>query len=252
MFNFKYDWVELDDAELVIGVVNYGSVWDKNNTVIYPYQDGPVTATLNGYNNSILVASDSIDLNFVRIDFEIEEMLDFGTEIHGDKLYMILHDPHGDGSYSGFTETTTVSIGFGYEITSSEIEMISIGMSYNLFGIDLGASTETTTTETEEEGFDFRLERSDTTSLTSNQLDDNPDYIGPGYGDVYWGESWIYKWALNATYREYSNGTDTYEDPNLKYGILRGVETLASDVNAPQEWKDLNPVHNNWADVIWD
>lgn len=252
MFNFKYDWIELDDAELIIGPVNYGSVWGKNVSRFDPYLNGPYTATLNGYNNSILVASDTISITFVRIEFEIEEMLDFGTEIHGDKLYMILHDPHGDESYSGFTETTTVSIGFGYEITNSEAGMISIGMSYNLFGIELGASTETTTTETEEEGFDFRLERSDTTSLTSNQLDGNPDYIGPGYGDVYWGESWIYKWALNATYREYSNNTDVYEDPILLYGIIRGVETLASDVNAPQEWKDLNPVHNNWADVIWD
>jgi len=251
VFNFKYDWVELDDVKLSFDGVDYGSVWEKNHTRFFPYLDGPRTVILRGYNNSIEVASDTISLTFVRIEFEIEEMLDFGTEIHGDKLYMILHDPHGDGSYTSFTETTTLSIGFGYEITNSEAGMISIGMSYNLFGVDLGASTETTTTETEEEGIDFRLERSDTTTLTSNQNDDNPDYIGPGYGDVYWGESWLYKWNLNATYREYSNNTDAYEAPKLFYGILRGVETVTNDLNAPQEWKDQNPVHNNWEDTLW-
>ncbi len=251
MFNFKYDWAELDDVKLFINGSAYGSVWEKNSSRINPYLDGPVTAVLKGYNNSIELASDTISLTFVRIEFEIEQMLDFGTEIHGGKLYMILHDPHGDGSYSSYTETTTLSIGFGYEITDTEIEKVSIGMSYNLFGIELGASTETTTTETQEEGFDFRLERSDTTTLTSNQNDDNPDYIGPGYGDVYWGESWIYKWALNATWREYSNGTDVHEEPKLFYGIIRGVETVTNDMYAPQEWKDQNPVHNNWEDTIW-
>ncbi len=251
MFDFKYDWVELDDAELVIGVINHGSVWDKNRTLIFPYQDGPVTVTLNGYNNSILVASHIISLTFVRIEFEIEEMLDFGTEIHGDKLYLILHDPHGDQSYSGFTETSTLSIGFGYKITNEIAGHISVGAEFDLFGVELGASIETTTTETEEEGFDFRLEMTETTSITSNKLGDNPDYIGPGYGDIYWGESWIYKWVLNATYREYSNNTEVYEEPRLLYGILRGVETLASDVDAPQEWRDQNPIHNDWVDVSW-
>lgn len=251
MFNFKYDWVELDDVKLFFDGVDYGSVWEKNSSRFFPYLDGPRTVMLKGYNNSIEVASDTISLTFVRIEFQIEEMLDFGTEIHGDKLYMILHDPHGDGSYTSFTESTTLSIGFGYEITTSEVESVSIGMSYNLFGVDLGASTETSTTETEEEGIDFRLERSDTTTLTSNQNDDNPDYIGPGYGDVYWGESWLYKWALNATYIEYSNNTDAYEAPKLFYGILRGVETVTNDLYAPQEWKDQNPVHNNWEDTLW-
>ena len=136
-----------------------------------------------------------------------------------------------------------MSIGVGHEISSSGADHIEIGASFSLFGFEIGASTSMTETTTEEVGFDFRYEISQITSLTSNQISDNPDYVGPGYGDVYWGEAWIFKWELNASWRVYSNGSVKYEDPKMFYGIIRDVETLANDANAPTNWKNQNPVH---------
>ncbi|MHA1987436.1 MAG: Loki-CTERM sorting domain-containing protein [Promethearchaeota archaeon] len=253
-FNFEYDYEELDDVTLEIGGIDYGSVWNKSNVRFYPYLDGPRTAILHGLNQSVELCNDSITINFVRIVHEITEMLDFGSELMGQQLYLILHDPSGDNSYSSYSETTTLSIGVGYEITTAEASHVEIGASFDLFGIvSAGASGELVETNTEAEGFDFRFEVSDITSITSNQESNNPDYIGPGYGDVYWGEAWIFKWVLNATRRVYSNDTNDvqYEDPKMFYGILRDAETLVNDVNAPTNWRNQNPVHNNWDDVDW-
>lgn len=100
-------------------------------------------------------------------------------------------------------------------------------------------------------GYDFRFEVKDTTSLTSSQVDDDADYIGPGYGDRYWGEAWLYKWVLNATIRNYSNGTSRWEDPTLHYGIIRDVETFLSDEDAPLEWKSQNAVYNDTLPKSW-
>ena len=100
-------------------------------------------------------------------------------------------------------------------------------------------------------GFDFRFEVSDTTTLTSSQVDNDPDYIGPGYGDRYWGEAWILKWVLNASHRFYFNGSDHWEDPQFFYGIIRDVETYVSDADAPPEWRSQNAVHNDSLPVTW-
>lgn len=256
-FNFNYDWVALDDVELVIEKealnVNHGSVWNKTSIDISSgsYIDGYINATLYGYNNSILLVSHSRQFTFVKIILEVTEVINSSTEILGKQLYLILHDPNGDKSYSSYLETTKLSFGVGSEITSSVGISLKIDHSFKLFGVEMGASVKLEAKITEEENFDFRYEVTDTTSLTSSQVEHDPDYIGPGYGDRYWGESWIYKWVLNATYRVYSNGTDRYEDPKLFYGILRDVETFASDEDAPPEWKSQNAVYNDSIPVNW-
>ncbi|GAG06247.1 unnamed protein product, partial [marine sediment metagenome] len=104
---------------------------------------------------------------------------------------------------------------------------------------------------TEEVGYDYRYEVTEKTGLTSSLDSTNNDYIGPGYGDRYWGEAWIYKWVLNASYREYFNGTKQYENPKLSYGVIRDTEVILNDYNAPDEWRALNPVHNGWQNVNW-
>ncbi|GAI22995.1 unnamed protein product, partial [marine sediment metagenome] len=65
------------------------------------------------------------------------------------------------------------------------------------------------------------------------------------------GETWIFSWVLNATWRVFSDGNDRYEEPEMYYGIIRETETLVSDANAPQNWRDKNPVYDNWEDVVW-
>ncbi len=258
-FHFTYDWTELDDVELVIekGMlsVNHGSVWNKTSIDIYEgsYIDGYVNATLFGYNQSILVASHSSFFTFVKIVLEVTSTLNSSTEIVGKQLYLILHDPHGDNSHSTFSDETTLSFGVGSEVSVSTGTSLTLGYFYEeqYSQMEFGASTLLESKTTAEFGFDFRYEVSDSTTLTSMQVTDDQDYIGPGYGDRYWGESWIYKWVLNATYRGYSNGTYQNEDPKIYYGIIRGAETYCSDAVAPPEWRSQNAVYNNSIPVNW-
>ncbi|MBN2155482.1 MAG: fibronectin type III domain-containing protein [Candidatus Lokiarchaeota archaeon] len=256
-FSFDYDWGNLQDVELIIekGVfsVNHGSVWNKTSIDIYEinYLDGSVTCTLNGYNNSILVSSDVREFTFVKIVIEVGELINSSTEILGKQLYMILHDPHGDNSYSFFEQSTQLSLGVGMELITAVGVNIEVGETFELFGVETGASLALSFKTTMETGYDFRYEITDTTSLTSSQVTDNPDYIGPGYGDRYWGESWILKWVLNATYRVYSNGTDRYEDPKYYWGIIRDVDTFCSHEHAPEAWREQNPVYNHTLPVHW-
>lgn len=252
IFYFTYDWTELDEVELVIekGLlrVNYGSVWNKTSLDITGgYIDGYVNATLIGYNQSKIVATHSRFFTFVKITYEDRLTLNSSTEIVGKQLYLILHDPHGDNSYSSFSEETTLSMGVGSEVSLSTGTSLTLGYFYEeqYSQMEFGASTLFESKTTAEFGFDFRYEISDSTTLTSMQVTDDPDYIGPGYGDRYWGESWIYKWVLNATNRGYSNGTLRYEGPKLYYGIIRGAETYISDEIAPPEWRSQNAVYND-------
>lgn len=252
IFHFSYDPVEVDDVELVIkkGLlsVNFGSVWNETSVDITAgYIDGYVNATLIGYNQTKIVATASRFFTFVRITYEDRRTLNSSREIVGKQLYLILHDPSGDNSYSSFTEDTTLSLGVGSEISVSTGTSLTLGYFYEeeYSGMEFGASTLFSSKQTLEFGFDFRYEISDSTSLTSMQVTDDPDYIGPGLGDRYWGESWIYKWVLNATRRGYSNGTLRYEDPKLYYGIIRGAETYISHELAPHNWQIQNAVYND-------
>lgn len=258
-FHFTYDDTELDDVELLIekGMlsVNHGSVWNKTSLDIYDggYIDGYVNVTLLGYNQSTLVASHSRFFTFVKITFEDRRTLNSSTQIVGKQLYLILHDPHGDNSYSSFSEETTLSLGVGSELSVSTGTSLTLGYFYEeqYSQMEFGASTLFESKTTAEFGFDFRYEVSDSTTLTSMQVTDDPDYVGPGYGDRYWGESWIYKWVLNATDRIYSNGTRAWEGPILYYGVIRGAETYISHAIAPPEWRSQNAVYNDSIPVSW-
>ncbi|MFX1286853.1 MAG: hypothetical protein ACFFB5_24655 [Promethearchaeota archaeon] len=255
IFNFEYDWTELTDVELIIEGQNLGSVWGKNSVRLYPYnpswEGGPINATLIGSTTMGGTTNDTREFTFLRTVLERVDKLDDGQDTIGQLLYLILHDPSGDESYSGFNETATLSIGVGYEITTLGAEDIELLLNMNFFELGSGGSPLLSENETEEEGFDFRFEVSDATSLTSNQESDDPDYIGPGYGDMYWGETWIFKWELNATWKVYSDATTAYEDPKIYYGIVRESETLVNKDSAPQNWIDQNPVYDNWEDVVW-
>lgn len=252
IFHFTYDDTELDDVELVIekGLlrVNHGSVWNKTSLDITAgYIDGYVNATLIGYNQSKIVATHSRFFTFVKVTFEDLRTLNSSTEIVGKQLYLILHDPSGDNSYSTFSQETTLSLGVGMEMSVSTGTSLTLGYFYEeeYSQAEFGASTAFTSKTTLEAGFDFRFELTDSTTLTSMQVTDDPDYIGPGRGDRYWGESWIFKWVVNATDRIYSNGTRRWEGPKLYYGIIRGAETYISDAIAPPEWRSQNAVYND-------
>lgn len=256
-FTFEYDWVEMDDAELEL---DYGTfqrtynVWNKTSIdidVLNDYEDGSIIATLTGKNQSIVLDTDIIQLTFVRLLDEIMDTVNQSTIPLGQQLYMVLHDPNGDNSYSNFSETSVLSIGVGLGALTVVGENFGIEYFYGYCGTDTGASLLLENKMTAETGFDFRYEIIDATNLTSSQVYDDPDYIGPGYGDRYWGETWILKWVLNATEKTYSNGTHRWENPVLYYGIIRGVETFAGDFDAPPEWKSQNAIYNGSIPVNW-
>jgi len=255
IFDFQYIDRKLDNVTLEINGTDFGTVWNSSSVVLSPftdYTDGYVSAILYGYNNSILLVSDTLHFKFVKILNETTTILDSNTEVLGAQLYLILHDPHGDNSFSSFSEETTLSFGVGSEFTTAIGISVEISVDFSLFGFEIGASTNLEAKSTVGSGYDFRFEVKDTTSLTSSQVDDDADYIGPGYGDRYWGEVWLYKWVLNATLRNYSNGTtSSWEDPTLYYGILRDVEAFLSDEHAPLEWKNQNAVYNDTLPVAW-
>ncbi|MFX1590633.1 MAG: hypothetical protein ACFFC1_21065, partial [Promethearchaeota archaeon] len=252
IFNFRYTYRKLEDVKLEINGTDFGSVWGLNSTILSPYTvdiDGPINATLWGYEegNPSNNVSDSRNFTFSKLTVEVYELLDYGTEFLGEQLYLILHDPHGDNSYSGFSATRGLSIGLNSRVTTSV--GFEIATDASLFGIGIGASLNIQSQWSTESQYEFKVK--DTTSLTSSLDSSNKDFIGPGYGDRYWGEATTYSWKLKAYHREYFNGTISYEQPKMHWGIIRSGEVILNDYNAPQEWRDLNPVHNNWQNVNW-
>lgn len=256
VFTFRYDWGGIDDVELVINGINFGSVWNMSSIVLAPYNssiDGSVTAVLNGYIEGVLFISDILNFTFTKLTSDVYELLERDRQYIGQKLYLILHDPNGDNSFTSYKETEIVSMAVGLEIISGVSESLTLGdiVTDPLCGIEAGHTTKLERKTTTEEGYEFRYEITDTTELTSSQDSFNKDYIGPGYGDRYWGESWTLNWELKAYHRTYFNGTDQYEKPSLHYGVIRGGEVFLNDYDAPLYWQIQNPVHNGWQNVQW-
>lgn len=256
VFNFEYDCGEINDTKLEINGIDFGSIWNMSSTILSPYTvdiDGRVNATIWGYQTGIPtpVVNDTRAFIFTKLTSEVYELLEEDTKYLGQQLYMILHDPCGDSSFSSFAETSTISIGVGGEITAGVTGGLEFGGGFSLFGISVGSSYKLELKASTEIGYGYRYEITDITSLTSSQDIYDEDYIGPGYGDRYWGEAWTLKWELKAYYRTYFNGSELYEEPKIAYGIIRGGEVLLNDYNAPQVWRDLNPIHNGWQNVNW-
>jgi len=258
LFNFVYDYMYLHDVRLFLNGIDYGSVKDKDAKTISPYNssiDGLVEAVLYGYEmgNSNPILNDSRDFILAKLDAEAYEILEMDETYLGEKLYLILHDPNGDNSYTWYEESSVVSMAVGLEITSEYSTGNKYGeiLSDPFVGSTAGATFNFVDKETTEEGFNYRYEIVDTTQLQSSLDDSNKDFIGSGYGDRYWGEAWTLKWAVKAYYRKYFNGTEGYEAPEFHYGIIRGQEVFLSDYSAPQEWRIQNPVHNGWQGVSW-
>jgi len=249
IFNIKYNAVSLDDIKLYLNDKDFGSVYNSSS-VEFIYGDeqleGVVNGTLIGYQYGIPIVSHSRNFTFGKLELEVLEMLDSGTEFIGEHLHLILHDPVGDNSFSGFEKSTSLCTKVSTKFTAG----VGIGtkISVPLFG--LGVSTNLEWKSSEENSATFRI--TDTSSFTSNLESEDKNFIGPGFGDIYWGEAQVLNYEFKGYYREYYNGTKIYEDPMLYWGILKSSEVLLSDENAPEEWRMQNPVHNGWQNVDWD
>jgi hypothetical protein len=260
VFRFRYRAYFLSDVVLIVNNTVMGSVMDVDHYDLESKYtadtDGYVNVTLCGYEDGINTMNSTRLFLFSKLTVDVSEHVSSGTDYLGHQLYMILHDPNGDNSFSGYKYQTGLSIGVGSTLTASTgvestIEPVPIlavfpgGPSFTKVGasakLDLARS----------ESYDFRYKIVQTSELTSNQDSSDPDYIGPGYGDVYWGEAWSCYWILQSHYREYFNNTKRYEAPTLLYQVIRENEVFLSDRNAPEEWRQRNPVHNNWQNVQW-
>lgn len=249
-FEIDFTSVAVDDVELILNDDSYGSVFNTSSVeFVYGWEhEGHNNATLIGYQGSTPVTSHSRNFTFGKAEIEVTDMLDSGTDFIGEVLYLILHDPVGDNSFSGYSKSTSlctkVKAGFMMQ------QGFKIGPAPGLGGFFGGASLSMQFKEVWEEGFTYRITNTD--QLTSNLERYNKDFIGPGRGDVYWGEAQVLNWEFKAKYREYFNGTKGHEEPILNWGLLRRSEVFLNDYNAPEEWKMQNPVHNGWQNVDWN
>ncbi len=261
-FNFTFSkgtdvfYVKLELNMLDMGVVS------NPGTITFPYNDsfhGLIKGELIGYNALDQEISNAI--RYFKFDKKIAvrfEALQENEIDLGSKLYLILHDPNGDGSVSSYEESSSFSLGIGCEITSSITAGLEIGIEgesdfFGLFKTGGSASTKLSLSTEASFGLDARFQIIDSTFLSSSDSSSAIDFIGPGYGDRYWGELWKFKYVFTIHYIEYYNGTELYFDPHLWWGILRDAEAYLSDLTAPDEWRELNPVYQNYPEekVEW-
>lgn len=251
-FNFTYSkGTDVEYVKLELNGIAMGTV-PSSGTVAFLFNDsfyGLIEAILRGYNEfDTEISSDTRYFTFDKKVAARFEILQQNEIDQGRKLYLILHDPNGDGSTSSYEKSSTISLGIGCEITAGVTLGLEVGVEekFDLFGLfetGIEASTKLSLSLEASLGFDARFDISDSTFLSSSDSSTSVDHIGPGYGDRYWGEIWKFRYVLTSHYVEYYNGTEVYYDPHLWWGILRDAEAYLSDANAPESWRELNPVH---------
>ncbi|MHA2296790.1 MAG: cadherin repeat domain-containing protein [Candidatus Hodarchaeales archaeon] len=246
----------VDHVKLFFNGIDMGTV-TSGNPVSFIYStsfDGTVTAVLKGYDSGDSeVVSDQRTFTFRKIVSQDTEILLQNYKTLGEKLYLIVHDPSGDESVSSYETASTVSIGVGAEVTAGittglEFGVEESGSFFGLFKTGFEASTKLELSYEVSAGFDVRYEVVDSTFLSSSNINDNPDFIGPGYGDTYWGEAWELHWLITTETTTYYDGTTDNINGKMWYGILRELETIYGDQNAPQLWKNMNLVYDGYPD----
>ncbi len=258
-FNFTYDKIGINNVNLTIEGYDYGSVWNLNQVNISYLEhnlEGLVSATLHGYSNDVELVNDTRIFRFGKVKEYISTLLEHNFTYMGDQLYLILHDPPGDHSFSKFKESTTdLSIGVDFDFHTDNEDWdygFEITPSYAGFSIgSVGTRLEFHESNETIEEFDFRLQVTNYTSLSSNIESVNPNYIGLGRGDVYWGEAWTVRYDIIECNRSFYNGTIEHLKYQIKYWITAEGEKILHHQNAPDLWKLQNQVYNGFQNVSW-
>jgi hypothetical protein len=254
-FTFSYSATELDEVRIYIGpsgtapttlygtfttmgsniqkTVDLGSNWDDLH--------GMVRADLRGYISGTKELEATRSFNFSKVITEVSEMLEEGSNEIGSELYLIIYDPPGDESYSthtvetAVTRTNSISVEAGVSVeVELKASLFNIGADAK-FGVDLTY------------GFEHQWSQTDidTTEMSSSINTEDRDLVGPGYGDLYWGELEVFVWEVWATTRTYADGTIIYADPIVYSGIDYSENILVSYKNAPPSWLAMNPNLNS-------
>ena len=262
LFNITFvKGTDVDYVKLSLNGIDMGNV-SSPDTVSFLYTNdthGIIEAILTGYNAiGSMISSDTRYFKFDKIIDTRFEIIQENEIDLGQKLYLILHDPNGDNSLSSYEQSTSLSLGVGCEITTSNTVGLEIGVEQEadflgLFASGGSASTKLELSREASLGFDVKYDVTDSTFLSSSDSTSDADFIGPGNGDRYWGELWRLKYVFTIHYREYFNTTEVYFDPHLWWGILRDAEAYLSDASAPASWKAQNPVHQGYPEdqVEW-
>ena len=265
-FTFSYSAQDLDSIKLFISphdetpTTQYGSTYTTMGTSVSASADigtdidelhGSVRADLKGYVGSTAVVTSTRYFDFSKQILVQSEMLEEGEIDLGSQLYLIIYDPPGDDSHSTFTEETSVErtnafsldVGVGIEV-ELKASLFNIGTDAK-FGVDLGY------------GFDYEWSNTeiDTLEMSSSINNDDKELVGPGYGDMYWGEREVFLWEIHSTKITYADASVEYTDPILYFGIDYSENILVSHQYAPEAWKQLNPNINTGlydSVVTWD
>ncbi len=266
VFSFRYSAIDLDNVKLFISeagsvpTVQFGATFTTMGSSVSKTADlgasmdelhGMVRADLRGYVGSTKVSESTRTFNFSKQISSLSSKLDEGQMDLGSNLYLIIYDPPGDDSHSTFTEQTEVTrtnsfsvdvaLGFEAELDAS---FFNIGAEAK-FGLDFGY------------GFEYEWSNTDidTLEMSSSINNDEKELVGPGYGDMYWGEREVFLWEIHCTETLYSDGVIVYSDPIIYFGIDYSENVLVSHQYAPEAWKQLNPNINTGlydSMVAWD
>jgi hypothetical protein len=150
-----------------------------------------------GYSYIFLVKTDKDGNSPAYIDTILGE----GTSYVPYIVYFILHDPPGDDSYSWLEQGQTTS--WDYTVSGQASAGVEFEVDANFFGSGVSA----------ENGFKISVGGSQSNSVEistsqswTSSLDTTDAYcMGPGYGDVYVGDSWLLNYRI--VQRTYLNGT---------------------------------------------
>ena len=171
--------------------------------------------------------------NYSYIDFTVlkleEKVEDEGVITIPYMTYLILHDPNGDGSYSYIEKDQQFTIGSEFELRSSKMTRTEANI--GAFGMGIGASDQVTLNNTSSGGVEINLK---TTDRIETSKTGTSGVIGPGYGDVFFGEQWDlhYKFINRSTWL----GNELLDSELVyQYYIVR-----SSNFVKPGYWIDQN------------
>ncbi|MHA1187289.1 MAG: hypothetical protein ACTSSK_10530, partial [Candidatus Heimdallarchaeota archaeon] len=253
LFNFTYSAGDIDYTRLYMGpagsspTIQFGTDYTDEGSFIDKTVDigvhmgdlhGLVRADLRGYVGGSVAVTSTRTFNFSKQIMIERELLEDGREDLGSKLLLILYDPPGDHSYSSWTSESevvihnTLSIDFGVTVTGEAGGEISwlVGASSKL-EIDLTVGLEKS----------WGCKITDIAGLTSSLNSAERDLVGPGYGDLYYGEWQIFVWELYANKVTYSDSEVAYVEPHYYFGMEYSDHVLVSHQHAPEAWKQQNP-----------
>jgi len=170
-----------------------------------------------------------------------EEILDEGNTTVPYAVYLILHDPNGDGSYSYMEESVKSSIGSEFDFGTST--SITTEAHAEWFGCGVDSSSSVNMSTTESGGIEISIE---TTDRIETPKTEEPGAMGPGYGDTFFGEEWTVHYQFINRTTWYSNGTDPHHqlissENVFRYGIVRSSEFVKTGAwiseNVEEPWR---------------